>query len=177
MPTGWRDHIAGVGYGANGDSGAAPPGSTAPEDAHIVLEIPVSLPGGAPLGPAPTKTITIHHTFGRTSPAVELPCPWDCGNGNGAVDVADLLAVLAQWDPDAPLDCTGGTCDFDADGCVGVTELLKLLAHWGDCPGCLGPGKCDDGNACTIDSCIDGICVNEPLSPGACDDGDHHRLL
>ncbi len=63
--------------------------------------------------------------------AVE-PCPWDI-NGNGMVDVSDLLVLLGLWgsDPGAPPD-------FDGDGVVSVGDLLDLLGHWGPCP--LGPG-------------------------------------
>ncbi len=56
------------------------------------------------------------------------PCPWDCQVvPNGAVDVPDLLALLASWG-------SPGACDFDANGAVAVPELLKLLANWGPCP-------------------------------------------
>lgn len=34
------------------------------------------------------------------------------------------------------------------------------------------PGACDDGDACTSDSCDGGSCSNEPLAPEACDDGE-----
>ncbi len=57
---------------------------------------------------------------------VAAPCPWDCGNANGEVDVVDLLALLGHWGGPGP-------CDFDGGG-ASVTDLLKLLAHWGDCP-------------------------------------------
>ena len=40
-------------------------------------------------------------------------CPWDCGDGNGAVDVADFLALLAQWGQ------VGTSCDFDGGGVAG----------------------------------------------------------
>ena len=58
-------------------------------------------------------------------------CRWDCSAvPSGAVDVPDLLALLAAWGgpPGA-----GTTCDFD-DGFVAVPDLLKLLANWGPCP-------------------------------------------
>lgn len=62
---------------------------------------------------------------------VSIGCPWDCdGSVDGIVSVLDLLAVLAQYDPDAPTSCTGGSCDFNSDGCVDVLDLLKLLAHY-----------------------------------------------
>jgi hypothetical protein len=56
-----------------------------------------------------------------------VDCPWDCGNGDGVVDVVDFLALLAQWGEP-------GSCDFDGDG-VGVTDFLEMLAGWGPCPG------------------------------------------
>ncbi len=58
--------------------------------------------------------------------ASDCPCPWDCGDGDGAVGIVDLLALLAQWG-------TPGPCDLDGNG-VGATDLLVLLAFWGPCP-------------------------------------------
>ena len=36
---------------------------------------------------------------------------------------------------------------------------------------CVEDGDCDDGIACTGDSCVDNVCVNAP-DDGACDDGN-----
>ena len=61
------------------------------------------------------------------------PCPWDCQAAptSGAVDVPDLLALLAAWGgPETP----GTTCDLDDDGLIAVPDLLQLLANWGPCP-------------------------------------------
>ena len=58
--------------------------------------------------------------------APEATCPWDCGDGNGIVNVVDFLALLAQWG-------LAGSCDFDGGG-VTVTDFLEMLAHWGACP-------------------------------------------
>lgn len=63
---------------------------------------------------------------------------------------------------DPSLDCQPGTdpcdpelfCDEEADACVG----------------CLTPADCDDGVACTVDTCEAGSCVNTP-DDGYCDDG------
>jgi hypothetical protein len=55
-----------------------------------------------------------------------VDCPWDCGNGDGIVNVVDFRALLAQWGEP-------GSCDFD-DGTVGITDFLAMLAHWGPCP-------------------------------------------
>ncbi len=61
--------------------------------------------------------------------AASPPCPADT-NDDGIVDVADLLAVLADWG-----DCDPA-CDADTndDGMVDVTDLLAVLADWGLCP-------------------------------------------
>jgi hypothetical protein len=66
------------------------------------------------LGPGPQQTV---------------PCPWDCADANGTVDVVDFLGLLAQWGQPAT------TCDLGlgAPG-VGIEEFLDLLGHWGPCP-------------------------------------------
>jgi hypothetical protein len=49
-------------------------------------------------------------------------------NGDGVVDVNDLLELLAAWGPCPP----GPSCpaDFDDNGEVDITDLLFLLANW-----------------------------------------------
>jgi len=50
-------------------------------------------------------------------------------NGDGVVDVSDLLILLAAWGP-----CSrSGDCpaDLNGDGTVNVSDLLLLLANWG----------------------------------------------
>jgi Ca2+-binding EF-hand superfamily protein len=54
-------------------------------------------------------------------------CPEDV-NGDGFVDVEDLLAVLAAWGQ------TGVPADVNTDGVVDVADLLLILAAWGTCP-------------------------------------------
>ncbi len=51
-------------------------------------------------------------------------------NGDEAVNIIDLLALLAAWGQcaDPPRPCPA---DFDGDGAVGITDLLALLANWG----------------------------------------------
>ncbi len=50
-------------------------------------------------------------------------------DGNGAVDIVDLLLLLAAWGPNP-----GHRADLDGDGAVGITDFLELLASWGPCP-------------------------------------------
>ena len=59
---------------------------------------------------------------------IEVTCAGDV-NGDGAVNVPDLLTLLAAWGTDP-----GGPPDFDGDGLVAVPDLLLLLAAWGPCP-------------------------------------------
>jgi len=56
-------------------------------------------------------------------------CPADL-NGDGVVNTADLLALLAAWG-----DCPGGgepcPADINGDGIVNTVDLLILLGNWG----------------------------------------------
>jgi hypothetical protein len=56
------------------------------------------------------------------------PCPWDL-DGDAAVGIADMLALLKQWGTSPP-----GPPDFDGGGTVDVGDFLTLLARWGPCP-------------------------------------------
>ena len=55
-----------------------------------------------------------------------VPCAADV-NGDGVVDVLDLLIVLAAW------GATSGPEDINGDGIVNVLDLLEVLAAWGPC--------------------------------------------
>jgi len=59
-------------------------------------------------------------------------CPGDIapGDGDGQVDVTDLLILLSVWGP-CPAPCA---LDIIGDGAIDVTDLLTLLAGWGPCP-------------------------------------------
>ncbi|MCP3905826.1 MAG: hypothetical protein GY715_19550 [Planctomycetes bacterium] len=56
------------------------------------------------------------------------PCPEDLSD-NGAVDFADILAVIAAWGPCPP------TCpeDLDGSGDVGFGDILTVIGAWGPC--------------------------------------------
>ncbi len=59
----------------------------------------------------------------------EGPCTTACEgdvNEDGAVTVADLLAVIDQWG-------TSGSADINGDGIVDVTDLLAIVGNWGPC--------------------------------------------
>jgi hypothetical protein len=46
-------------------------------------------------------------------------------NGDGVVDVLDLLLVLGAW------GATSGPEDINGDGIVNVLDLLEVLSNWG----------------------------------------------
>jgi len=49
-------------------------------------------------------------------------------NGDGTVDVADLLILIGAWGP-----CPVCDADLDTDGEVNVADLLILIGAWGQC--------------------------------------------
>jgi len=97
----------------------------------------------------------------------DLNCDGEIGNEDFAFLIAVMVGKLggagsADHDGDARLNF----CDNDSDGdsaddpadCAPLNALV---------------GACDDGDACTDDSCVDGECLNVSLEVGAgCDDGD-----
>ena len=54
-------------------------------------------------------------------------CPADI-NGDGSVNVSDLLSLIAAWG-----DCNGCVEDIDGSGVVDVSDLLTVIAAWGAC--------------------------------------------
>ncbi len=54
-------------------------------------------------------------------------CPEDI-NGDGQVNVTDLLSVISAWG-----DCSGCVEDLNDDGSVNVTDLLSVIEQWGSC--------------------------------------------
>jgi len=65
---------------------------------------------------------------------VPPPCTSDIAplNGNGVVDVDDLLAVINNWGkcPIPPASCIA---DITGDDVVDVDDLLAVINGWGPC--------------------------------------------
>ena len=53
-------------------------------------------------------------------------CPGD-SDGNGAVDVDDILAIISQFGG------SGGSGDVNGDGTVDVNDLLLVISNFGPC--------------------------------------------
>jgi hypothetical protein len=56
----------------------------------------------------------------------DTPCPADC-NGDGVVNVSDMLAIIDAWG-------TTTGCDINGDGMIDVIDLLEVVGNWGVCP-------------------------------------------
>jgi hypothetical protein len=54
-------------------------------------------------------------------------CPADV-NGDGSVNITDLLAVIASWGA-----AGGNPADVNGDGTVNIADLLGVIAAWGAC--------------------------------------------
>ena len=54
-------------------------------------------------------------------------CPADA-NGDGVVNVDDLLNVISDW------GLSNSPADVDGNGEVNVEDLLLMIAAWGACP-------------------------------------------
>ena len=82
------------------------------------VEVELFLPGVG----APIKQVA---TLIPGGDAVE--CEEDV-NGDGMIDVSDILAVIGQWG-----SCPGCAADINQDGIVGVDDLLIVIGNWGPC--------------------------------------------
>jgi hypothetical protein len=105
---------------------------------HHVIDEATLIAAGVP----PTAAMQIRYTASDlvNDPSIVeagidafMVSQYDCGgacpadfDGDGDVDTADLLFLLAAWGtPDG---------DVDGDGDTDTSDLLELLAAWGDCP-------------------------------------------
>jgi V8-like Glu-specific endopeptidase len=66
-------------------------------------------------------------------------------NGDGNVDVSDILAMVSAWGTNDP------AADVNGDGTVGVADLLLVIDGWGPCEGGGDPtGACCAANDCAV---------------------------
>ncbi|MHC4415597.1 MAG: hypothetical protein ACYS0G_09965 [Planctomycetota bacterium] len=96
----------------------------------------------------------------------------ECDDGDPCTIDVCILGVCHNF-PDPDPDCGGGdavageTCegDLDGDGVVGIFDLLIVLMNFGPCEGegCQNSSECDDGDPCTFDICLFGVCHNFPI--------------
>lgn len=114
--TGWTEpmHVAGGDSGNQGTSIAIGP------DGEVVIGYSISGFDGVVFADLFIATMT-----------PGTPCVGDL-NGDGSVDVSDLLTLLGAWGVcDVCGDCPA---DLNNDCSVDVSDLLMLLGNWGACP-------------------------------------------
>jgi len=61
---------------------------------------------------------------GTLTGTFEAPCAADF-NGNGDVDIDDMLVIFREWD--------GPGADLNGDGTTGVADMLILIEFYGPC--------------------------------------------
>ena len=73
---------------------------------------------------------SINGTWYADTSCEEIDCDlFDCPdiNGDGTVNVSDLLIVIAYW------GSPGSPADVNEDGIVDVSDLLMVVGNWGPC--------------------------------------------
>ncbi len=78
--------------------------------------------------PGATMAANSPTNFAGDTASLNVPCLLADMSGSGAVDVPDLLELLAAWGMAAV-----GPPDLNGNGFVDVPDLLILLANWGPC--------------------------------------------
>ena len=96
----------------------------------VPLELPTILPPGEFAGvilsiAADSAGFSLGADVAVTARPDVVDVPGDA-NGDGAVNVDDLLVVISSWGA-----CAGCDGDLDGDGQVGVNDLLIVLQYWG----------------------------------------------
>jgi len=66
----------------------------------------------------------------RWAEAVSVEAPSVDFNGDGKVDISDLLRLIESWGQDDPI-CDIAPPSFCGDGIVDVLDLELLMSHWG----------------------------------------------
>ena len=93
-------------------------------------------------GSSYTSDMSIDDLSVTVTPAIPCDDDGDCADGlfcNGAETCVDHF-------------CQPGTDPCPLQGCDEVNDV---------CVPCTGDEDCDDGNACTVDTCVGGVCYNE----------------
>jgi hypothetical protein len=88
----------------------------------------------------------------RADHIVNSDCPEDI-NGDGYVDVSDLLAVIDQW------GLTDSPADVNSDGIVDISDLLIVAGSWGPCGGGSNVWTVDDDGGADFDNIQDAVDV------------------
>ena len=53
-------------------------------------------------------------------------------DGDGDVDVADIMKVAAKWQCQRGDDCYNEDYDLDKDDDIDIVDIMLVAAHWGE---------------------------------------------
>jgi len=67
-------------------------------------------------------------------------------------------------DAAAQPQCPLGAEDVGGDGIATGEMWTGVCTHDGNCAGCTDSAQCDDGNACSVDACMGGVCTHDFVS-------------
>jgi len=86
-------------------------------------------------------------------------------NTNAECDVADQCIASVCLDHQCALEPVpdGALCDL-----VGISDGECIQGVCVPIPECVADIDCDDGNVCTLDSCVDSICEYAPNDGASC---------
>ncbi|MCX7992675.1 MAG: hypothetical protein N2651_03285 [Fimbriimonadales bacterium] len=118
IPACWLNYVAYFGAGPGCSGSSFTQGQPGFGDAHIGVEVPVSIAAGG------SAEVIFIHTYGSGRPAT---CNLADVNLDGIVDDADLLAVLFAFGSSAP----NANVDANLDGVVDDADLLLVLFSFG----------------------------------------------
>lgn len=96
---------------------------------NVPVDLPTILPPGQTAhlllsGQMKSLSLSLDLPISVTARGI-IPQPGDA-NGDGAVNVNDVLAVISNWGA-----CPVCSADINGDGVVDVLDLLMVIQHWG----------------------------------------------
>lgn len=105
-----------------------------------------------------------------TDPAKLEPGVCGCNVADGDTDGDGAFDCVDPCPADNPDDSDGDTVCNGADACPGADDLVDLDDNGtpDGCQACVTTADCDDGNACTADTCAVTACTNDVVEGQSC---------
>jgi hypothetical protein len=110
------------------------------EVSSIRVLTPTPTPTNTPTStPSSTATPTATATGTAMPTATHSPTPTSTPcilfgdlNGDGDVDIVDIMMVASHWNTSMGDPNYNPTCDLDSDGDIDITDIMLVAVHWGE---------------------------------------------